>query len=119
MNGIPYLLVVEDDDDLRESMAELLEDAGFTTLTAEHGADALRVIAERGAPKLILLDLVMKVMDGWTFLSRLRGVPSYASIPVIVTTSGPARAPAGVVVLEKPVDPELLERHIQRYLRAS
>jgi CheY-like chemotaxis protein len=114
-----YVLVVEDDQDLRETTQEVLELAGFKTAAAQDGAHALRILADRGMPDLILLDLVMPVMDGWTLLSRLRSEPTYAQVPVIVTTSATSRAPSGVLVLKKPVTPESLEQHVRRYMRAS
>lgn len=115
MIASPYVLLVEDDDDLRETMREVLDYTGFLAVTARNGADALRVLAERGLPHVILLDLVMPVMDGWTFLSRLRAEPAYCDIPVIVTTSAPSRAPSGVLVLQKPVTPEKIEQHLRPY----
>lgn len=112
----PYVLVIEDDDDLRETLQEVLDHAGFENACVEDGAQGLRVIAERGAPRLIFLDLVMPVMDGWTFLSALRADPRYAEVPVIVTTSAPSRAPGGVLVLQKPVTPEAIEQNVRRYM---
>lgn len=119
MSQSAYVLVVEDDDDLRDTMQEVLEHAGLATVTARDGLDALRVLGERGLPNVILLDLVMPTMDGWTFLETLRADPAYAAIPVIVTTSAPSRAPAGLVVLRKPVTPELVEHHVRQHMRAA
>ena len=111
-----YVLVVEDDADLRETLQEVLEYAGFENVCVEDGAQGLRTVAERGAPRLIFLDLVMPVMDGWTFLSALRADARYAAVPVIVTTSAPSRAPRGVLVLQKPVKPETIEQEARRYM---
>jgi len=119
MSDTPYVLVVEDDADLRETLREVLDHGGFENACVEDGAQGLQMIAERGAPRLIFLDLVMPVMDGWTFLTALRGDPRYAEVPVIVTTSAPSRAPRGVLVLQKPVTPEAIEQHVRRYMSAG
>lgn len=80
------ILVVEDDDDIRDSLKELLEEEGYQVDTAANGEQALNRL--RGeAPQLILLDLMMPVMDGWEFAERIRGRPDWAQIPVIVLSA--------------------------------
>lgn len=79
------ILVVEDDDDIRELIAALLSEEGFTVDTARDGRDALRVVAER-MPQLIVLDMRMPVMDGWEFAARFHA--TYGSrVPLIVLTA--------------------------------
>ena len=60
------VLVVEDDQDLRDMLADVLTDEGFDVRTAAHGELALAML-EQWRPHVILLDLNMPVMDGWTF----------------------------------------------------
>ena len=100
------LLIVEDDDDIRETLAALLEARGFLTAVAKNGADALAVTAHGIQPALIVLDLVMPVMDGIEFLERQNEVELLADVPVIVVTAQPERArdlPANVrAVVPKP-----------------
>jgi CheY-like chemotaxis protein len=81
------VLVVEDDADLREMMEQLLHLEGFATLTAPNGLEALNLL-NAGAPvKVILLDLMMPVMDGWEFRRRQRADPKLANIPVVVMSA--------------------------------
>ena len=81
----PCVLVVEDNADLRESLAAILDDAGYTVLTAADGRDALALAAEH-PPALVLLDLQMPVMDGQEALVGLRQLPE--RIPVVFMSAG-------------------------------
>jgi CheY-like chemotaxis protein len=80
------ILVVEDDTDLRRSLAEVLEDEGCEVACARDGVEALRHL-EGPAPQAILLDLTMPGMDGWTFRSRQRSDPRLAAIPTVVISA--------------------------------
>ena len=80
------ILVVEDNAINRAMLCEILS-AQYQVLEAEHGQQALDVLAASSDQiSLILLDIVMPVMDGYAFLDRMKAIPAYASIPVIVTT---------------------------------
>lgn len=80
------ILVVEDNQINRTMLNEILS-AEYTVLEAENGQEALDILKEHSEEiSLILLDIVMPVMDGYTFLSVMKGEPAYTSIPVIVTT---------------------------------
>jgi CheY-like chemotaxis protein len=79
------VLVVEDDADTRTVMKGYLEDAGLEVVLAENGEEAMERLRDE-IPDLILLDIVMPVMDGTTFLKRLREGKQYLGIPVIVCT---------------------------------
>jgi CheY-like chemotaxis protein len=101
-----HILVVEDDKDLRDSLCEALELEGYQVVCVENGQAALRYLATGSRPCLILLDLMMPVMDGWTFRKELLKDPSLAAIPVIVMTAAtPTRAGAiaAQVILHKPL----------------
>ena len=65
------VLVVDDDASIRELLSTALEDDGYEVVPAINGADALSV-CERWRPDVIVLDLMMPIMDGWTFAKRLR-----------------------------------------------
>src|SRR5688572_17564710 len=80
------LLVVEDDDDTRESLAALLRAEGYAVVTAEHGQAALDYLGSHPAPGLILLAMLMPVLDGWQFLERRARLPRLAAVPVVITT---------------------------------
>jgi two-component system chemotaxis response regulator CheY len=80
------ILVVDDDPDILEALSEILEAEGFEIRRARNGKEALERL-EPDPPKLILLDLMMPVMDGWEFAQRLRQRPGLASIPIIVLSA--------------------------------
>jgi CheY-like chemotaxis protein len=101
------ILIVEDDADLREMMADLLALEGYRAATASNGREALEYLRQTGIPGLILLDLMMPVMDGWEFRREQRRDPELAPIPVIVLSAlDPQRAAdiGGNAFLKKPLD---------------
>jgi CheY-like chemotaxis protein len=104
------ILVVDDDADLREVLAEIIKDAGRRVLMAKSGLDALSQLDSAPRPCLVLLDLGMRPMSGQEFLEKLRTRPDAADFPVVLT-SGTApipescwNAPGVVAVLPKPFD---------------
>jgi CheY-like chemotaxis protein len=110
------VLVVEDEEELREMMREALELNGYAVVTAAEGGEALAKIAGIEHLCLVLLDLVMPGMNGWDFFEKLRQRPELASIPVIVHSSAPDRAPRGVTrVLQKPLLFERLLAVVREY----
>ena len=80
------ILVVDDDPDARTRIRTALQRNGWTVAEAGNGLEALDSVAQR-APQLILLDLTMPVMDGFSFLQRLRERPGGKEIPVVVLTA--------------------------------
>jgi CheY-like chemotaxis protein len=77
------ILIVDGDFQTRAALALALQAAGYTTRVAANGLDALRVL-RAWRPDLILLDLLMPGMDGWTFRTRQLLDPRLAGIPVVV-----------------------------------
>jgi signal transduction histidine kinase/DNA-binding response OmpR family regulator len=80
------LLVIEDDPDTREMLRRVAQNNGWEVVEAENGKVGLDCIA-KSVPGVILLDLMMPEMDGFTFLEELRLRPEYSRIPVIVVTA--------------------------------
>ena len=80
------VLVVDDDDDMRERLRAVLERHGWSVREAGDGAGALEAVRAE-APQLVLLDLTMPVMDGFVFLETLRRLPEGADVPVLVLTA--------------------------------
>lgn len=81
-----HILVVEDEADIREAIAESLTEAGFKVTTAENGAIGLE-LALKEKPDLILLDIVMPEMTGHEVLKKLRDDPWGQTVRVIMLTS--------------------------------
>jgi CheY-like chemotaxis protein len=99
------VLIVEDDEDIRAAMAELLENEGFEVSVASNGQEGLEVLGQMGPPCLVLLDLMMPVMSGEDFLRHVRDNPRMDPIPVIiVTASGRAPLPGTQGILKKPFE---------------
>ena len=111
------VLLVDDDEDLRDSIADLLRQRGYPVATAEDGHAALAIIAGSRNPCIVLLDLVMPVMDGWKFLAVVQADPAMASIPVVIASAHAAtHAPTGVAgILHKPFDMDELFATIARH----
>ncbi|MEJ7758027.1 MAG: response regulator [Gemmatimonadaceae bacterium] len=80
------ILVVDDDPANRASMRKLLEKQGWRVTEAENGEMGLAAM-EKERPSLIFLDLMMPVMDGFTFADRVRAHPEWRSIPIVVVTA--------------------------------
>ncbi|TXM90571.1 MHYT domain-containing protein [Methylobacterium sp. WL116] len=80
------VLVVDDDADMRHRLRATLERNGWSVREAGDGREALDQV-RHGVPRLVLLDLTMPVMDGFSFLDRLRGVPGCADVPVVVLSA--------------------------------
>ncbi len=82
------VLIVEDDEDIRDGLASVLQARGFRTSVAADGSDALALIRRKGwRPSVILLDLMMPIMDGRQFLRSQASDPCLEGIPVLVVTA--------------------------------
>ncbi|MDB4966516.1 MAG: response regulator receiver protein [Myxococcales bacterium] len=108
------VLVVEDDDDLRDVICRVLTEEGYETRSATNGQHALEILRDGPLPGLILLDLMMPIMNGWAFRAHQEADARLTSIPVIVMTAAAQlddAAIAGTDFVRKPVRIEdLLER---------
>lgn len=114
-----YVLIVEDDPTLAEAVGSLLRDEGYAFEMASSGGDALAKLQRGDLPCLILLDLLMPEVDGFTFLRLQRADIRLAQVPVcvmsaLVARDGPAPGDADCV-LPKPIDDELLRQVVRRY----
>lgn len=110
--------VVDDDEDIRESMRDLLTDEGYAVTTAANGAEAIDVMADI-RPCVVLLDLMMPVMNGWQVVEEMRR-RNLHDIPVCVVSAMRDRAPAHVhCVLGKPVNVKKLLLIVEKECRRS
>ena len=103
------VLVVEDNDDIREAIGEILESEGYEIALAEDGERAIELLGKLPRPCLLLVDLIMPRMDGWELLQFLSRDDRLATIPVVVMSAA-ANAPTAAThrTLKKPVDLEIL-----------
>lgn len=113
------ILVVDDERDIRDTIAELLAEEGYAVEEAGDGAEALAK-ARDCHPVVVLLDLMMPGMNGWEFRARQRGDPELASIPVIVL-SALGRVPGvdAAGYLQKPFGLEDLLSEVRRHAHAA
>jgi len=114
------LLLVEDDDDVRDAMAASLRDEGYVVAEAENGRLALEWLQRNSNPCLVLLDLWMPVMSGMELREKMVQDPRLAALPlVIVSAAGDARARAeemgAIGYLRKPLDLHDLLATVERY----
>lgn len=120
-----YLLLVEDDPDLRFIESEILQTEGYRVRTAADGLEALEVLRQEPQPPvLVLLDLRMPRMNGWDLAARMREEPAWRDIPVIVVAAHYAIAAEAAALgargwLHKPVSIEALLREVSAVYDAS
>lgn len=122
----PELLLIEDDRDIREALAQALQLEGYRVVVAENGREGLQRLqttraAASSLPSLIILDLMMPVMNGWEFLDEVKKEADLSQIPVIVSSAHSQAeqnqtATQGLTFVRKPIDLDFLLRQIERKL---
>jgi CheY-like chemotaxis protein len=100
------VLVVEDDRDVRECIAEALGEEGYDVVCAENGSEAFEVLSRVSRPPdVVLLDLMLPVMNGWEMIDAFNEDSQLAEIPVIVVTAhSNAHVPEAEGFLPKPFE---------------
>jgi DNA-binding NtrC family response regulator len=83
------VLIVEDDEAIRSSIAELLSDEGYEVRVASDGSQAIKDLKQNQAPDLILLDLMMPTMDAFQFRSEQFSNRLHVDVPVVVMSAHP------------------------------
>jgi DNA-binding response OmpR family regulator len=115
------ILVVEDDQDIRQLLHLQLSSAGFETAFARDAATALAV-ARKESPDLLLLDLGLPAGDGFVVMERLRALPDFEMLPIVVITARDASEGEKAVGLgarsffQKPFDADALIAEIRQAL---
>lgn len=118
------LLLVEDDDDLRLTVAEVLRDHGVEVVEASNGVEALAWMHEHEKPVAIVLDLMMPKMDGMQFRAAQLADPDLRDIPVVFMTASTVKqhvldAAGAAAVLRKPVTIDELFSVLGRFVEVG
>lgn len=112
------VVVVDDDDAIRDAMADLLTLDGYEVITASDGVEALRVLGGVARPCVAVIDLVMPRVDGWQLVRTILDDAALEGIAVICCTAGRGAAPEGcAAILRKPFDGEALVAAVQQAFR--
>lgn len=113
------ILLIEDDDSIREYTEDMLRQEGYQVLAAANGKAALDILEKLDfIPKVILLDLQMPVMDGWQFMERKKANRRLEHIPVVAFSALEDRKISAAKtddVIKKPLNPELMLQVIGKY----
>jgi two-component system, cell cycle response regulator DivK len=116
------IMVVEDQEDNRRILRDLLTSAGYEVIQAENGEEALAAAA-RERPDLILMDIQLPLLDGYEATRRIKADPDLRAIPIIAVTSyalsgdeGKARAAGCDAYVTKPYSPRVLLAKIREYV---
>jgi two-component system cell cycle response regulator DivK len=123
MDDRAKILYIEDNRDNRSLVRRVLESEGYAVLEAANAEDALTSLRV-GSPDLILMDINMPGMDGYTLTAQIKAMPDYARIPIIAMTANVMRGDrersleAGCDgYIQKPIDIDILSQQIERFIR--
>jgi CheY-like chemotaxis protein len=114
------VLVIDDDNGIRDYVMQVLQDEGYRVAGAANGVEALDYLkGQSHSPCVILLDLTMPLMNGWDFRAAQRKEPDLDAVPVVVLTAdGSARQKAAALgavdYIQKPVSINTLIRTVER-----
>ena len=119
------ILIVEDHEDARQILRDMLETTDYELVEAENGEQAMAVVA-RQRPDLILMDIQLPILDGYEATRRIKADPALSSIPIIAVTSyalsgdeAKARAAGCDDFIPKPYSPRQLLAKVRQYLDQS
>lgn len=118
------ILIVEDDKDIRDQVAQALQVEGYNLLLSENGKqalDLLKSLDKQDLPGCMILDLMMPVMDGFALMDAInRDYPQFASIKILVATAkgspvNPERVPSAVERIQKPFELDELYLAVEKH----
>jgi CheY-like chemotaxis protein len=114
------VLVVEDDEGIRQIMQLFLEIEGYNVITAGNGQEGLDALSREPEMCLILLDLMMPIMNGWEFMEALKDT-RYANTPVVIVSAYADQVGAAKCngVLGKPIELDVLLQTVRKWCRNS
>lgn len=117
------ILVVEDNNDIRETVEDVLRTEGYRVHAVGNGREAIQALKRIDGPCLILLDMMMPLFNGWEFLEAQKNNARFADLPVVVMSALDAQTAlvrgSSVVAargyIRKPIDLDVLMRIVQDY----
>ncbi len=115
------IMVIEDNDDVRTAMVEVLNMLGFSVHEASNGKEALELLTKISPPGLIFLDLMMPIMDGATFYRELRNQKALNHVPVVIFSANAdiVRIEGAVGHLKKPAELDDILVFVDRYCQSE
>ena len=124
MSNNATILYVEDNIDNRTLVRRILMAEGYNLLEAVNATEALEILNDT-QPDLILMDINMPDMDGYTLTAKIKGIPGLESIPIIALTANVMRGDREKSLeagcdgyIQKPIDIDLISEQIERFLRS-
>ena len=123
MSDKKTILYVEDNPDNRNLIRRVLEAEGYALIEASNASAALSTL-ENGNPDLILMDINMPDMDGYTLTARIRSMPAHTHVPIVAVTANVMRGDREKSLeagcdgyIQKPIDIDTLPQQIERFMR--
>lgn len=113
------VLVVEDDDDIRNAIVDLLESEGYKAESAVNGKDALEKLGNINKPCLVLLDMMMPIMNGRQFLDEVMKDSKLAPLPILIVSAvaDKTNTEGSVGFLKKPIDIDVVLDLVSQYCK--
>lgn len=113
------ILVVEDDEDIRSVIEDLLQSEGYNTLSANNGKEALEILEKVQSPCLVLLDMMMPIMNGRQFLDAVMANTCLAPIPVLIVSAiaDKTNSKGSIGFLKKPIDINVILKVVGQYCK--
>lgn len=109
------ILVVEDNDDVRDTLCEALTQEGYPVYTCKNGKEALTKLNQIPGPALVLLDLMMPIMNGWQFLENQQNDAKLSKHPVVILSAVSFRGGGVAASLTKPINLGDLLNQVHEY----
>jgi CheY-like chemotaxis protein len=115
------ILIVENDEQILDLTAAILDTGGYSVAVARNGKEALDVLATDPHISLLLTDLMMPVMNGWILMDAVRRDPRLANLPIVIMTGATVRTqlPSGACLLKKPFRVDALIETVRAQLTAA
>jgi two-component system cell cycle response regulator DivK len=122
MGGLATVLYIEDNPDNRLLVRRVLQAEGYNVLEAGSAQQAMEIVLY-GAPDLILMDINLPEIDGYTLTSQLKSIPSLSRVPIIALTANVMKGDRERTLnagcdgyIQKPINVDMLPHQINRYL---